>query len=160
MLNKIIVLILLTTCLVACNTQQAFKYSEAFVAKEKSILPYIEMSEKNIERLITAEQFDSVTLVAQQMENRVALLIDSIKIAPAPDATDGEKFKVDVIKYFEYIKSVYTIYKNYGSAGNDELRNVQVDKLTALVNRRDEITTTIQKAQRSFAKANGFTIEK
>ena len=160
MTRNLLYILFVFLCLSACKTKNAFKYSQDFVTKEKSLLPFIEITENKVAAFIDEEKYDSVTIVAAQMETRIKNLVDSIKAAPAPEAAQGEKFKIDVIKYFEFMQSVYTSYKNYGSAGSNEVRDIEIEKLQQIVAKKESVTTTIQTAQRSFAKSNGFEIEK
>ncbi len=159
MIKNITLALFLICTLVACKSKNAFNYSENFVKKEKSLAPSIEKTEKDLEVLIAAENYDSVAIVAEQMESKVQAVLAEIIAAPAPDAEGGEKFKVDVKKYFEFIKSIYTNYKSYGKATNQVARDVEIERLQALVARGEEVTKTMVVAQEVYAKANGFKLE-
>ncbi len=159
MIKNIALGLILVCSLIACKSKEAFNYSEDFVKKEKSLEPSIEKTEKDLEALIAEEKFDSVAIVAEQMESKVQAVLAEINTAPAPDAEGGEKFKVDVKKYFEFIKSIYTNYKTYGKATNQEARDVEIERLQALVARGEEVTKTMVAAQEVYAKANGFKLE-
>jgi hypothetical protein len=159
MFKKIIPALFIISLFVSCKTKNAFKFSQDFVTKEKSLIPSLEMTESKVEAFVKEKKFDSVVAVSGRMEKMIEDIIAPIKAAPAPDAEDGEKFKVDVIKYFEHMKSIYTSYKAYGNATNDEARDAELLKLQEIAAKNSEVTTIIQTSQKSFAKANGFKIE-
>jgi hypothetical protein len=105
------------------------------------------------------KQYDSMAIVSEELENAIGETIKDAKTKPAADAKDGEKFKVDVIKYFEFLKSVYASYKDYGNAATDEARQEEIIKMQQLLSKKTEVVKIIQTAQKDFAKANGFKIE-
>ena len=159
MIKKMIALLLIVVSIVSCKSNNAFKYSQDFVASEKKLMPMIESTETKAGEYIALKQYDSMAIVSEQMENAIAEAIKDAKAKPAADAKDGEKFKVDVIKYFEFLKSVYGSYKDYGKATTDNERQEEAIKMQTLVARKTEVVETIQSAQKDFAKANGFRIE-
>jgi hypothetical protein len=159
MVKKIIIVVLIVISIVSCKSNNAFKYSQDFVASEKKLMPLIEDTEKKVEQYIAQAQYDSMAIVSEKLENAIGETIKDAKAKPAADAKDGEKFKVDVIKYFEFLKSVYGSYKDYGNAENDEARQQEVMKMQQLLSKKVEVVKIIQTAQKDFAKANGFRIE-
>ncbi len=54
---------------------------------------------------------------------------------------------------------MYTVYANFGSAGSDEQRETQWQKLFELVGKKNESIKAMQDAQQKFANANGFKLE-
>jgi hypothetical protein len=159
MLKKIIVVLVIVISIVSCKSNNAFKYSQDFVANEKKLMPLIENTETKVEGYIVLKQYDSMAIVSEKLENAIGETIKNAKAKPAADAKDGEKFKVDVIKYFEFLKSVYASYKDYGNAATDNARQEEVVKLQQLISKKTEVVKIIQTAQKNFAKANGFRIE-
>jgi hypothetical protein len=159
MIKKITLALFIICSLVACNSKNAFNYSQDFVKKEKSLEPSILQTEKNMEAFIAAEKYDSVVVAAELMENKVQVVIAELDAIPAPDVEEGQKFKVDIKKYFEFIKSIYTNYKMYGKATDQVARDVQLERLQTLVAKGQEATNTMIASQASFAKANGFKLE-
>jgi hypothetical protein len=159
MIKKMITLVLIIVSIVSCKSNNAFKYSQDFVASEKKLMPMIETTETKVEKYITLKQYDSMAIVSEKLENAIGETIKDAKTKPAADAKDGEKFKVDVIKYFEFLKSVYASYKDYGNAATDEARQEEIIKMQQLLSKKTEVVKIIQTAQKDFAKANGFKIE-
>jgi hypothetical protein len=159
MVKKMIALVLIVLGFASCKSNNAFKYSQDFVASEKKLMPMIESTETKAGEYIALQQYDSMAMVSEKMENAVNDVIKEAKTKPAADAKDGEKFKVDVIKYFEFLKNVYASYKDYGNAATDKARQEEAIKMQTLVSKKEAVVKTIQTAQEEFAKANGFKIE-
>jgi hypothetical protein len=159
MVKKIITLVLIVVSIVSCKSNNAFKYSQDFVASEKKLMPMIEATEKKVEDYIALNLYDSIAIVSEKLENAIGETIKDAKLKPAADAKDGEKFKVDVIKYFEFLKSVYASYKDFGNATSDDARQLEVVEMQKLLSKKVEVVQIIQTAQKDFAKANGFKIE-
>lgn len=146
--------------LISCKSNNAFEYSEDFVTSEKKLIPNVGLTENNVAGYIAREHYDSVAIAAKKMEIQIDSLIVSMKAKPAPEAQLGEKFKVDVINYFVFFKSVYTSYINFGKAANADERAQELLKMQQLVSSKDEVINAVQQSQREFAKANGFKLGK
>jgi hypothetical protein len=159
MVKKIILLALIIVSIVSCKSNNAFKYSQEFVASETKLMPSIENTENKVGDYIEKNQYDSMAIISEKMEKEINDVIVVIKGKPAPDATGGEKFKVDVIKYFEYLKGIYGSYKDYANADSDDKRQEEALKMQNLASKKQEVVKIIQIAQKEFAKANGFKIE-
>jgi hypothetical protein len=159
MIKKIIALVFIAVTVISCKSNNAFKYSQEFVTNEKKLIPLIEITEKKVEGFISEAKYDSIAIVSEKLESVIEETIKDAKAKPAADAKDGEKFKADVIKYFEYLKSVYSLYKDYGNAGTEEGRQQQITKMQEILSHRPQVVSTIQTAQKDFAKSNGFKIE-
>jgi hypothetical protein len=159
MVKKMISLLFIVVSIVSCKSNNAFKYSQDFVASEKKLMPMIETTERKVEEYIALKQYDSMAIVSEKLENAIGETIKDAKARPASDAKDGEKFKVDVIKYFEFLKSVYASYKDFGNAPTADARKAEVVKMQQLLSKKTDVVKIIQTAQQDFAKANGFRIE-
>ena len=70
-----------------------------------------------------------------------------------------DNFRDASIRYFEFMKSMYTGYKTYARAGSDEARNEELTKLQELLSKKDAAIRDMQTAQKKYADANGFKIE-
>lgn len=160
MLKKITVGLLLVACITSCKSKKAYTYSQDFVKKENSLLPHINSTEENVKRYVDNLQFDSIGIAGKKMEQLVEDKIKEIRNTPAPDAKGGDEFKEAGIKYFGFIKSMYTAYANFGSAGSDEQREIERQKLFELVGKKNESIKAMQDAQQKFADANGFKLER
>ena len=148
------------TGLASCGAKKtAFNYSQDFVKKEQSLLPHITSTENNVERFVAAEQYDSIAVAGEKMEGLVDDALQDVKKAPAPDVKEGENFKEACIKYFAFIKSMYSGYKDFGKAATATEREAVKTRLLEIINGKEAAMSAIQTAQQKFADANGFKLE-
>ncbi len=159
MLKKIILPVMLLSFLVSCNSQSAFKYSQDIVKKEQSLLPDINSTEDKIRDFISRDQFDSIAAAGTRMEKLVEEKITEIKDQPAPDVKEAQPFKDAALRYFRFIKSMYTGYKDFGNAPGPEARETEMGKLRNIVNDKTKAIQEMQDAQKKFATANGFKLD-
>lgn len=159
MFKKLFFIALLFTGLVACKSKGAYNYSESIVAKEKSLEPEIQATEKNVEKYLTASQYDSVAIAGERMEKLVQQKIDEINALSVPKAKDVDNFKAATIRYFNFIKSMYAGYKNLGKAATEEDRQQVIADLQKLVGEKQAVVDEMQKAQKKYADANGFKVK-
>jgi hypothetical protein len=159
MLNKIAFIVLIAFTFSSCNYNAAYNYSEKIVKMENSLLPDIETTETNVAKFANTAQYDSIAAAGQKMENLINIKLDEIKKMPAPDAKGGEDFKTACIKYFEYMKSVYTSYKDFGNEKTDEGRDREKTKMLGLTQSKNLVLSEMEQAQQKFAKDNGFKIK-
>jgi uncharacterized protein YcfL len=159
MLKKIFVIALLAAVFVSCKSKQAFNFSEAIVAKERSLAEPIKKEEKSAGEFISAGKFDSLSALGERMEKLVQQKIDEIEDMKAPGGKEAEDFKAASIRYFKYMKSVYTGYKTVGNASSDEEREKRFNDLQELVQDKTEVIADMQATQKKFAEANGFKVQ-
>jgi hypothetical protein len=159
MLKKLLLGVALITFLASCNTKTAFNYNEDFVKKEKSLEPEISKTETSVSAYMATEQYDSIAVAGEHMETLIDKIVKDIKDKPAPDVKEGSSFKEAGIRYFDFMKSMYTVYKDFGHAGTPEGRQVQLERLQSLTSKKTEEIQHIQDAQKKFADANGFKIK-
>jgi len=160
MLKKLIFGALVLAGLASCGSKKtAFNYSENFVKKEQALLPHITSTENSVERFVGAGQYDSIAVAGEKMEGLVDEALQEVKKAPAPDVKEGENFKEACLKYFAFIKSMYTGYKDFGKAATQADREVVKTRLLEIINGKADAMSAIQTAQKKFADANGFKLE-
>ena len=159
MLKQLTFAAILLICISSCKSKDAFNYSysEDFVKKEASLLADISSTDDNVRRFVAAEQYDSIALAGKKMEQLVDVKLQEIKRSPAPDVKEGNNFKEACVKYFSFIKSMYTGYKEYGRASTGE-RQEKKNKIIQLAINRQAAMTEMQTAQKKFADANGFRL--
>ncbi|MCX6319877.1 MAG: hypothetical protein NTW29_21540 [Bacteroidetes bacterium] len=160
MRKHLFLIALLFTGLVACKSKSAFNFSQDIVAKERSLTADINITEDKVEKFATAQQFDSVAVVSEQMEKKVQTKIDEIMAMKVPSAKEADNFREAALRYFKYIKSIYTAYKNVGLAPTAEERSKLAGEMEEVASKKDEVVADMQRAQRKYAEANGFKIEK
>jgi hypothetical protein len=158
-MKKIFIACLLVTALAACKSKSAYTYCKDFLAKEKSLMPDIEKTEANIKTYFAADEFDSIAVAGEKMEKLVDNTIQGIQKEPAPDVKQGAEFKQAGIKYFEFIKSMYTAYKNYGHTPTPDGRDEEMKKLMDIVSHRQDAINDIQNAQKKYADANNIKLD-
>ena len=78
----------------------------------------------------------------------------------APDVEEGENFKKEAVKYFSYLKAIYSSFNKFTMAATDEAKEAERSRLVKIVSEKEEATKALQVAQQKFAAANNFRIEK
>ena len=159
MIKKIFFAVIVLSVFVACNSKSAFNYSQDIVKKEQSLVPDITATETKIAAFLGKEQFDSIAAAGARMEKLVDEKLTELKDQPAPDVKEAAGFKDASMKYFRFIKSMYTGYKDYGSAATADARDAAMTKLRKIVDEKNEAINDMQLAQKKFAEANGFKLE-
>ncbi len=159
MLKKILFSVLIIVALASCKSDAGYKYSQYFVDKEKSLTPDVSSTEDKVSHYAEALQYDSIRIVSAALEKKFDAAIDEMRQKPAPDAKGGELFKSEALKYFEYMRSIYTAYKDFGAATDEEREGVRV-RFLELLQKKESVIENVKAAQREFAAANGFKIEK
>ena len=94
------------------------------------------------------------------MEDKVDAELQELKNLAAPAVPEGEDFKKAAINYFEFMKSIYTSYKNFGLQTTEEKRMAERQKILDLARHRENVLAEMQAAQRKYANANGFSLKK
>ncbi|MBC7873954.1 MAG: hypothetical protein H7Y01_08160 [Ferruginibacter sp.] len=159
MIKKLFIIVVLFITVTACKSKSAYNYSEDIVSKEQSLTPEIEATENKVEKFIEASQYDSIAVAGENMEKMVQQKIDEINEMPVPDAKGADDFKAATVRYFKYIKSLYSGYKKLGKAATEEERQEVISELQLLVKEKPSILSDMQSAQRKFAESNGFKVK-
>jgi hypothetical protein len=144
---------------IGCKTQNAKDYSDMIVKKQKSLAESIDQNEPKLRNYFASNEYDSIASISGRMEAKIDSMINDIRNKPAPKVTQGENFKKAALNYFEYMKTLYTTYKNYGLATSPEARIVGRVIMSRVTSQEDKMIADIQEAQRIFAKDNGFKIK-
>ena len=162
MFRRILLGLLLVISIAACQSKAktARDYNNGMVNVESRLEPLIIATESDVEKFLTAEQYDKVAAAGEKMEGIIQEKIDSVSKEPAPKVKDGEEFKAAYIKYFRFIKNMYTGYKKLGNAASQEERDAVIGDMQTMLAEREKTISDLQSAQRKFAAANGFTFEK
>jgi hypothetical protein len=134
-------------------------YNDMIAAKQKSLGKSMDDAEPNLKNYFASYQYDSIANVSGRMETKIDSIIHEIKNKPAPHVKQGENFKKAALQYFDYMKSIYTSYKNYGLQATPEGRQIQLQIMSLVIQQEDKMIADMQEAQRIFAKDNGFRIQ-
>ena len=161
MLKKLIIIATLVAGMTSCksNSKTARDYNNEIIAKENNLEPEVTATESNVKRYYEAAQYDSIAAAGERMENLVQKTIDEIKSLSAPKVKGAADFKAAMIRYFAFIKSLYTGYKEFGQA-TEEKRQEKLQEIQKIVGEKQDILTEMQGAQRKFAEANNFKLER
>ena len=93
------------------------------------------------------------------METKIDSIIHNIQQKRVPEVKQGANFKKAALNYFDYMKTIYTSYKNYGNETTPEGRIIGLEVISRVTNEEDKVIADMQQAQRIFAKDNGFKIK-
>ena len=148
--------------LAACGSKakSARDYNNNIIAQEKILEPDAIATENNVKKYYAAAQYDSIAVAGEKMESLIQKSIDEINTLPAPDAKGVDSFKAAMIRYFSFVKSIFTNYKEYGQAGTDEKRQEVFLNIQNTASQRQDHLNDLQSAQRKFAEANNFKLER
>jgi hypothetical protein len=145
--------------LVSCKTKSALNYNQEIIKLESSLVPAIEKTEKEVTRYFETENYDSAAAVSQRMETLVDDKLKEVEALKAPDVKEASTLKQAAIRYFAYMKSIYTAYNSFAKATSEESREAEREKLLKVVDEKNDALREIQNAQQKFASANGFKIQ-
>jgi vacuolar-type H+-ATPase subunit I/STV1 len=155
----LLILLLLLTGMTACKSKSAFAYSEAIVKIQRTLDPGIIATENQFSDFLTKGNYDSAAAVSGRMESLVDSKLKEVEKLETPNVKEADNFRRAVIRYFSYLKSIYTAYKRYAIQTNDEDREAERLKLLRVIDDKEEAIEDIQKAQAKYAQANGFRID-
>lgn len=144
---------------IGCKSEVAKKYNDMIVKKQKSVAESINRNEPQLKNYFATYEYDSIASISGRMVAKIDSIINDIKKKPAPKATQGENFKKAALNYFNYMKTLYTAYKNYGSQTSPEGRIVGREVIARVTTEEDLMIAQLKEAQRIFAKDNGFKIK-
>lgn len=156
---KILLVCVCFTLFAACKSKSAFNYNQKLVKIEQSLNPDVEKAEADVAVYNRNDQYDSIAYVGQRMEKLIAEKIDELENETAPGVKEGETFKRAYIRYFKYIKSAYTAYRDYGTASSNEERETVLTRIKEIVRTKDAVVADLKMVQLNFANANGFKLQ-
>lgn len=151
---------LLLVLLFSCKSKTAFDYSQQIVKIETELAADIAIADKKVSKFLDAEQNDSAIIITQQMEELADKKLQEVQSLAAPNVEEGDNFKKEAVRYFSYLKSIYTSFNRFTMAETDEAKEAERQKLARIVGDKEEATKALQVAQQKFAAANNFRIEK
>lgn len=158
--------LLLSIFLLSCtstkkeNAETPMQFSEKIVNAEIQLSEPLAKAEQNIRAQADSADYEGMGKTAAGAEKLVQEKIDEIEKLSVSDFKGGEDFQKSAINYFEYIKSIYTTYKNIGEAENEGVRLAQTRQMDTILATQKNVITMMQAAQDKFAIENGFQVEK
>ncbi len=152
-----IAIAILSAGFASCKSK-AFEYSQAIVKLETDLRPTLQSGEESMKVLFESKNYDSMAIVSGQMESAVDDKLQELKKMEVPAVEHGQKFKNAAVQYFEFLKSMYTTYKEFAKS-TEEQRESERQKIVEMTGRFKKETEELQAVQKEYAKANGFRIE-
>ena len=143
---------------IGCKSKIAKDYNDMIVERQKSLGKSMDQAAPLLKSYFASYEYDSIASISGRMEIKIDTIIKEIAKKPAPHVREGENFKKAALHYFDYMKSIYTSYKNYGLQNSPEGRQIQLQVMSMIINNEDKMIADMQKAQKIFAKDNGFKI--
>ena len=156
-LNHLLAVVLLVS-LVSCKSKSAYDYSEAIVRMERELSAEIAELDQKLMEYMDAEKKDSAILMSRQMETLAEGKLNEVEEMKVPKVKEGENFKKSAIRYFAYIKSIYTGFRKFTMAANRAEKEKERKKLAKIIEEKKEVAKAMQDAQLKFAAANNFVI--
>ena len=141
-----------------CKSKIAIEYNNMVVENQKSLGNAMVVAEPQLKNYFASFEYDSIVTVSNRLEVKIDSILQEIKKKPAPKADQGENFKNVALKYFDYMKSIYTSYKNYGLQTTPEGRQIEREDMSMVLSQEDKMIADMQEAQMIFAKDNNFKI--
>jgi hypothetical protein len=157
---KLVPALLLLMIMISCKSKTAFDYSEAIVKMENELSADIAKADLKVTEYLEAQKTDSAIMMSQQMEFFADTKLKEIQKLEAPKVKEGDNFKKAAVRYFSYIKNIYTSFNRFTMAATDEQKETERERLAKIIKDKKEATDAMQEAQRKFAAANDFRIEK
>ena len=154
------IITLLLVLLFSCKSKTAFDYSQRIVKMETELSADIVIADKKVSKFLGAEQYDSAIIITELMEELADKKLKEVQRLDAPNVEEADNFKKEAVRYFSYLKNIYTSFKRFTMAATDEAKETERLKLVRIVNEKEEATRALQAAQQKFAAANNFRIEK
>lgn len=160
-MERKIIIAIVTICFLAigCKSKIAMNYNDMIVEKQKTLGKGMDEAAPLLKNYFASYDYDSIASVSGRMETKIDTIIKDIAKKPAPGVRQGENFKKAALHYFDYMKSIYTSYKNYGLQNSPEGREIQKQIMSMIINKEDKMIAEMQEAQKIFAKNNGFKIK-
>ena len=144
----------------SCKSTAAYEYSQRIVKMETDLSAEIAVADKKISKFLEAEQNDSAIIIAQLMEELANTKLKEVRKLDAPNVQEADNFKKEAVRYFSYLKNIYTSFKRFTMATTDDVKEAERLRLLRIVNEKEDATQALQAAQQKFAAANNFRIEK
>ncbi len=160
MKRNIVLAALALILMISCKSKPAFDYSETIVKMENDLAAAIAKADLKVTEYLSSQKKDSAILMSQQMESLADIALKKIQQLEAPKVKEGDNFKKEAVRYFSYIKSIYTSFNKFTRATTDEQKEIERERLGKIIKDKKEATEAMQEAQRKFAAANDFRIQK
>jgi len=154
-----LLIVMVAIFMVSCKSNNgAVKYNNLVVEQQNKLKAAMDENEPKLKGYFSSFEYDSITAISTRMEAQVNSIIETLQKEPAPKAEQGENFKKAVLNYFDYVKSVYDSYKNYGTQTEAQGRMYASMDITRMLSHENKVFDDMLEAQKIFAKDNKFKI--
>ena len=133
--------------IISCKSKSAFDYSEAIVKMENELSADIAKVDQKVTQYLEAKQTDSAIMMTRQMESLADGKLKEIQRLEAPKVKEGDNFKRAAVRYFSYIKSIYTSLNRVTMAATDEQKQIERGRLAKIIKDKKEVSEAMQEAQ-------------
>lgn len=144
---------------IGCKSKNALDYNNMIVQNQQSLAKSMEQTEPQLKNYFANYEYDSIASISSRMEAKIDSIIHVIQSKPVPKVKQGENFKKVALNYFDYMKTIYQSYKNYGTETTPEGRMIGLAVISRVTSQEDKMIADMRQAQRVFAKDNGFKIK-
>jgi hypothetical protein len=144
---------------IGCKSKTALDYNNMIVKNQQSLANSMDQTEPQLKNYFANHEYDSIASISSRMESKIDSIMRNIQQKPVPKVKQGENFKKAALNYFDYMKTIYTSYKNYGNESTPEGRIIGLAVISRVTDQEDKVIADMQQAQRIFAKDNGFKIK-
>ncbi|ANH84005.1 hypothetical protein A8C56_16005 [Niabella ginsenosidivorans] len=134
----------------------AKQYSDEVLRMQQSLAEPIRQAENEIKAFGDSANYSGMAGAAGKMESLIQGKIDTLNKIDAASFQGGADFKTVVIRYFEYLKSVYSSYKEIGNAANGVERLKATDDMYQKLSAQQDVEERMRTSQTRFAALNGF----
>lgn len=156
----LVALSFLLMTIISCTAKSAFEYSETIVRMENELSAEIARADLKVTEYLETQKKDSAIIMSQQMESLADSKLKEIQKLEAPKVKEAGNFKKAAVRYFTYIKTIYTSFKKFTMAATEEQKEIERERLARIIKDKKEAAEAMQEAQRKFALANNFKIGK
>ncbi len=139
----------------AAKVYMPVQLNETIMALENSLEEPMLKAEAEIKVRSSNANMAGVAQSAKAMEDSIQLRLDAAKNL-SPVGVGGEDFKVVSVRYFEFLKSIYTTYREIAEAKDDNIKMEKAKQMESLMNSQAGVMATLQQAQQKYATDNGF----
>lgn len=167
-MKKILLMMIVAAAgMVACKSKSnqpdntsltASEFYEKVAELEETLSEPLLKAEAEIKVRGDKSDFEGIARSAKAMEDTVDTRIKILNGMP-PAGFGGEDFKLMVVRYFDYIKSIYTTYRKIGEAKTEEERVKAAGEMKNIMDVQSSVMNNLQTSQARFAADNHFTID-
>ncbi len=156
---------LLASCfvmLISCNNSSGDEkastpeqFNDRVYSMEQSLGEPLLKAEAEIRRQQLQGDFKGMTQTANAMEDSVDLRIRAVR-EMKPLGVGGEDFKTAALRYFEYLKKIYSNYGEIAQAEDVQSKDAAENKMARWLSWQTQVLANLRSAQAKYAADNDF----